>query len=77
MARRVAAAAALAAAAVGSGAAVADAAPADRLPRGGERVTLDPADFTTRITNPYWPMRPGTAGSTARPTPAVPGSGWS
>ena len=29
------------------------------LPRGGERVTLDPADFTTRITNPYWPMRVG------------------
>jgi hypothetical protein len=23
-------------------------------------VTLDPADFTTKIDNPYWPMRPGT-----------------
>ena len=23
-------------------------------------MTLDPADFTTRIDNPYWPMRPGT-----------------
>ncbi|MFN8223778.1 MAG: hypothetical protein U0R50_11110 [Gaiellales bacterium] len=23
-------------------------------------VKLDPADFTTRIDNPYWPMRPGT-----------------
>jgi len=29
------------------------------LPQGGEPVVLDPADFTTRITNPYWPMRPG------------------
>lgn len=29
------------------------------LPRGAERVLLDPADFTTRITNPYWPMAPG------------------
>jgi hypothetical protein len=32
---------------------------AQQLPRGGEPVTLDPADFTTRIDNPYWPMRPG------------------
>jgi hypothetical protein len=30
-----------------------------RLPQGSERVDLDPADFTTRITNPYWPMRAG------------------
>jgi hypothetical protein len=22
-------------------------------------VNLDPADFTTKITNPYWPMKPG------------------
>jgi hypothetical protein len=29
------------------------------LPHGAEHVTLVPADFTTRITNPYWPMRPG------------------
>ena len=29
------------------------------LPQGGERVELDPADFTTRIDNPYWPMAPG------------------
>ena len=29
------------------------------LPTGGEPVVLDPAEFTTRITNPYWPMRPG------------------
>ena len=30
------------------------------LPRGDEHVVLDPADFTTRITNPWFPMRPGT-----------------
>lgn len=30
------------------------------LPHGQERVRLDPADFTTRIDNRYWPMRPGT-----------------
>ena len=30
------------------------------LPRGDEHVALDPADFTTRITNPWFPMRPGT-----------------
>jgi hypothetical protein len=29
------------------------------LPTGSEPVTLDPADFTTEITNPYWPMAPG------------------
>ena len=29
------------------------------LPQGSEAVRLDPADFTTRIDNPYWPMRPG------------------
>jgi hypothetical protein len=29
------------------------------LPRGGERVDLVPSQFTTRIDNPYWPMRPG------------------
>jgi hypothetical protein len=29
------------------------------LPRGTERVRLDPADFTTRITNPWWPMGVG------------------
>jgi hypothetical protein len=39
--------------------AAAAAAPAD-LPRGSEHVVLDPADFTTRITNPWFPMRPGT-----------------
>ena len=30
------------------------------LPQGDELVELDPADFTTTIDNPYWPMEPGT-----------------
>ena len=30
------------------------------LPQGDEAVDLDPADFTTDIDNPYWPMEPGT-----------------
>jgi hypothetical protein len=30
------------------------------LPQGSEPVDLDPADFTTKIDNPYWPMEPGT-----------------
>jgi hypothetical protein len=30
-----------------------------RLPQGSERVRLNPADFTTKIDNPYWPMKPG------------------
>ncbi|MDH3261697.1 MAG: hypothetical protein OEM81_04765 [Acidimicrobiia bacterium] len=30
------------------------------LPQGDELVQLDPADFTTTIDNPYWPMEPGT-----------------
>ena len=29
------------------------------LPQGSERVDLDPSDFTIRIDNRYWPMRPG------------------
>jgi hypothetical protein len=29
------------------------------LPQGAEQVAIDPADFTTRIDNPYWPMKPG------------------
>jgi len=29
------------------------------LPQGSEPVKLDPAEFTTEIDNPYWPMRPG------------------
>ncbi len=30
------------------------------LPHGSERVDLEPAEFTARIDNPYWPMRVGT-----------------
>jgi hypothetical protein len=30
------------------------------LPQGSEPVDLNPADFTTQIDNPYWPMSPGT-----------------
>ena len=30
-----------------------------RLPIGRTPVNLDPADFTTRIDNPYYPLRPG------------------
>ena len=55
MTARALAAVALIAAALPASAA---AAPPD-LPRGSEHVTLDPADFSTRITNPWWPMRPG------------------
>jgi hypothetical protein len=33
--------------------------PPTKLPKGSEPVSLNPADFTTRITNPYWPMKPG------------------
>jgi hypothetical protein len=33
--------------------------PRSKLPRGSEPVHLNPAAFTTRITNPYWPMKPG------------------
>jgi hypothetical protein len=29
------------------------------LPQGSEPVNLDPAEFTTNIDNPYWPMAPG------------------
>jgi hypothetical protein len=29
------------------------------LPQGAEAVTLDPADFTTDIDNPYFPLQPG------------------
>ncbi len=32
---------------------------ASGLPKGSEPVNLDPADFTTKIDNPYWPMKPG------------------
>ena len=29
------------------------------LPQGSEPSNLDPADFSTNIDNPYWPMAPG------------------
>ncbi|MDX6555977.1 MAG: hypothetical protein QOD86_2172 [Miltoncostaeaceae bacterium] len=29
------------------------------LPQGSEPVSLDPADFSVHIDNPYWPMAPG------------------
>ena len=33
---------------------------APKLPMGADPVNLDPANFSTDITNPYWPMKPGT-----------------
>jgi hypothetical protein len=33
--------------------------PSAGLPQGSEHVELDPAEFTTEITNPYWPMSVG------------------
>jgi hypothetical protein len=38
----------------------ASALPGPKLPTGAEPVSLDPADFSADITNPYWPMKPGT-----------------
>jgi hypothetical protein len=32
---------------------------AQALPEGSEPFPLDPADFTTEIDNPYWPLKPG------------------
>jgi len=32
---------------------------ADSLPQGSKPFEIDPADFTTKIDNPYWPMTPG------------------
>ena len=37
-----------------------NAAGSSELPQGDDPVDLDPADFTTEIDNPYWPMMPGT-----------------
>jgi hypothetical protein len=50
--------------AVGGGAGDSNARPASAdnnrgLPQGSEPSVLDPADFTAKIDNPYWPMRPG------------------
>jgi len=36
-----------------------ESAPSGSLPQGSERVDLNPADFTTEIDNPHWPMQPG------------------
>jgi hypothetical protein len=41
-----------------SGARTAAAVPSE-LPKGSEPVRLSPDDFTTKIDNPYWPMKPG------------------
>ena len=38
---------------------IAAAAAAAPLPRGSEVVHLEPAEFSTTIDNPYWPMKPG------------------
>ena len=34
--------------------------PSRPLPTGSQPVELDPAEFTTEIDHPYWPMKPGT-----------------
>jgi len=51
----------LAVAACGSSAESRDTARASgsSLPQGSEKANLKPADFTTNIDNPYWPMKPG------------------
>ena len=49
----------VAVAALGAVAEARTSANASQLPKGSEPVHLDPADFTTRIDNPYWPMKPG------------------
>src|SRR5687768_5865570 len=49
----------LAAGAAVAGGRAAPSAQGGGLPQGDERVTLDPADFTTRIDNPYFPLVPG------------------
>jgi hypothetical protein len=58
----VAAALALAAAGCGSDdgeASSSDSGEQTSLPQGSDHVSLDPAEFTTEIDNPYWPMKPG------------------
>jgi hypothetical protein len=46
-----------------------DAATGNGLPQDGDTVHLNPADFTTEIDNPYWPMRPGTRWTSRETTP--------
>ena len=36
-----------------------DSSPGADLPQGSESADLNPADFTSEIDNPYWPMSPG------------------
>jgi hypothetical protein len=55
----VAAALALGVAACGSEITASNSPAGSNLPQGSEAVKLDPADFTTKIDNPYWPMSPG------------------
>jgi hypothetical protein len=43
-----------------SGGGAGQAAEASGLPQGKEPVDLDPSEFTTRIDNQYFPLRPGT-----------------
>ncbi len=50
---------ALALGACGGGEPRAAADPGGGLPQNAEHVELDPAEFTTEIDNPYWPMSPG------------------
>jgi hypothetical protein len=49
----------LALAACGGGVSKSTSSSASSLPQGTKPVKLDPAEFTTSIDNPYWPMRPG------------------
>ena len=46
------------------------------LPQGAETVKLSPADFTTKIDNPYWPMKPGTRWVYRETDPTGPSSAW-
>ena len=42
---------------------------ASSLPTGSQPAKLDPAEFTTTIDNPYWPMKPGSKWVYDEPTP--------
>ena len=44
----------------GTGGSPSAGAAANALPQGADPVELDPAEFTTEITNRFWPMAPGT-----------------
>jgi hypothetical protein len=46
-------------AACGGGKSESTGARSSTLPQGSEPFKLDPADFTSKIDNPYWPMKPG------------------